>query len=303
MDRRSFLKTSATGTAALAAASLLPGCASSCKDAKKACDVALNISFQEGTAPGESLAEKFDFMESLGVTGFEPGGRGLAGRVQEIKDALSGRNIKVSAICAGFDGFILAEDPAVKAAFDTTMREIIVAAGEIGSTGVIMVPAFNGQLPCKPHTMETRDYLCSELHELGEFAKEHGTTVILEPLNRREAFYMRLVGDAAAIARDADSEGVKAMGDFWHMMEETSDYGALMSAGKKYLQHVHIASRGTRQMPGENGELDNYVEGFRALKEMGYDKYVSFECGMAGEDRAAIVTAAVNLLRAQWEEA
>lgn len=303
MDRRSFLKTSATGTAALAAASLLPGCASSCKDAKKASDVALNISFQEGTAPGESLAEKFDFMESLGVTGFEPGGRGLAGRVQEIKDALSGRNIKVSAICAGFDGFILAEDPAVKAAFDTSMREIIVAAGEIGSTGVIMVPAFNGQLPCKPHTMETRDYLCSELHELGEFAKEHGTTVILEPLNRREAFYLRLVGDAAAIARDADSEGVKAMGDFWHMTEETSDYGALMSAGKKYLQHVHIASRGTRQMPGENGELDNYVEGFRALKEMGYDKYVSFECGMAGEDRAAIVTAAVNLLRAQWEEA
>lgn len=303
MDRRSFLKTSATGTAALAAASLLPGCASSCKDAKKACDVALNISFQEGTAPGESLAEKFDFMENLGVNGFEPGGRGLAGRVQEIKDALSGRNIKVSAICAGFDGFILAEDPAVKAAFDTSMREIIVAAGEIGSTGVIMVPAFNGQLPCKPHTMETRDYLCSELHELGEFAKEHGTTVILEPLNRREAFYLRLVGDAAAIARDADSEGVKAMGDFWHMMEETSDYGALMSAGKKYLQHVHIASRGTRQMPGENGELDNYVEGFRALKEMGYDKYVSFECGMAGEDRAAIVTAAVNLLRAQWEEA
>lgn len=303
MDRRSFLKTSATGTAALAAASLLPGCASSCKDAKKACDVALNISFQEGTAPGESLSEKFDFMESLGVTGFEPGGRGLAGRVQEIKDALSGRNIKVSAICAGFDGFILAEDPAVKAAFDTSMREIIVAAGEIGSTGVIMVPAFNGQLPCKPHTMETRDYLCSELHELGEFAKEHGTTVILEPLNRREAFYLRLVGDAAAIARDADSEGVKAMGDFWHMTEETSDYGALMSAGKKYLQHVHIASRGTRQMPGENGELDNYVEGFRALKEMGYDKYVSFECGMAGEDRAAIVTAAVNLLRAQWEEA
>lgn len=297
------MKTSATGTAALAAASLLPGCASSCKDAKKACDVALNISFQEGTAPGESLSEKFDFMESLGVTGFEPGGRGLAGRVQEIKDALSGRNIKVSAICAGFDGFILAEDPAVKAAFDTSMREIIVAAGEIGSTGVIMVPAFNGQLPCKPHTMETRDYLCSELHELGEFAKEHGTTVILEPLNRREAFYLRLVGDAAAIARDADSEGVKAMGDFWHMTEETSDYGALMSAGKKYLQHVHIASRGTRQMPGENGELDNYVEGFRALKEMGYDKYVSFECGMAGEDRAAIVTAAVNLLRAQWEEA
>lgn len=303
MDRRSFLKTSAAGTAALAAASVLPGCTSAQKAEQKERDaVELKISFQEGTAPGASLAEKFDFMENLGVVGFEPGGRGLLGRVDEINSALQGRNIKVSAICAGFDGFILAEDPEVKAIFDKTMREIIVAAGKIGSTGVIMVPAFNGQLPCKPHNQETRDYLCAQLHELGEFAKNEGTTVILEPLNRREAFYMRLVGDAAAIARDADSEGVKAMGDFWHMQEEVSDYGAFMSAGPKYLQHVHIASRGNRITPGEDGELDNYVEGFKALKDMRYDKYVSFECGCKGE-RAETVTAAVNLLRSQWAEA
>mgnify|MGYP000492000371 FL=1 len=303
MNRRNFLATAAAGSAALAAASVLPGCVAASDDKKKTGnDLELKISFQEGIAPGESLAEKLDFMESLGVVGFEPGGRGLASRVKEIQDALSGRNIKVSAICAGFDGFILAEDPAVKELFDRTMREIVAAAGELGSTGVIMVPAFNHQTPCKPHTMDTRNYLCEQLHDLGEFALEHGTTVILEPLNRNEAFYMRQVADAAAIARDSDSKGVKAMGDFWHMSEETSDYGALMSAGKEYLQHVHIASRGRRVMPGEDGEKDYYVDGFRALKEIGYDKYVSFECGTKG-DRATTVAAAVDLLRKQWAEA
>ena len=303
MNRRNFLATAAAGSAALAAASVLLGCVAASDDKKKSgSDLELKISFQEGIAPGESLAEKLDFMESLGVVGFEPGGRGLASRVKEIQDALSGRNIKVSAICAGFDGFILAEDPAVKELFDKTMREIVAAAGELGSTGVIMVPAFNHQTPCKPHTMDTRNYLCEQLHDLGEFALEHGTTVILEPLNRKEAFYMRQVADAAAIARDSDSKGVKAMGDFWHMSEETSDYGALMSAGKEYLQHVHIASRGRRVMPGEDGEKDYYVDGFRALKEIGYDKYVSFECGTKG-DRATTVAAAVDLLRKQWAEA
>ena len=303
MNRRNFLATAAAGSAALAAASVLPGCVAASDDKKKAGnDLELKISFQEGIAPGESLAEKLDFMENLGVVGFEPGGRGLASRVKEIKKALNGRNIKVSAICAGFDGFILAEDPAVKELFDRTMREIVAAAGELGSTGVIMVPAFNHQTPCKPHTMDTRNYLCEQLHDLGEFALEHGTTVILEPLNRNEAFYMRQVADAAAIARDSDSKGVKAMGDFWHMSEETSDYGALMSAGKEYLQHVHIASRGRRVMPGEDGEKDYYVDGFRALKEIGYDKYVSFECGTKG-DRATTVAAAVDLLRKQWAEA
>jgi sugar phosphate isomerase/epimerase len=113
---------------------------------------------------------------------------------------------------------------------------------------------------------------------------------------------MRLVGDAAAIARDSKSEGVKCMGDFWHMQEETSDYGAFWSAGTKYLQHVHIASRGRRLMPGEDGDKDDYRDGFRALKEMGYNKFISLECGTKGE-RKDTVTAAVELMKAQWQEA
>ena len=297
MDRRDFLKSNILGAAGLTLAASPLAALTSCSPKKE--EVELKLSFQEKTAPGETLNERFDYMENLGIVGFEPGGRNLAARVNEFQQALRGRNIKVSAICAGFDGFILAEDPAVKAQFDSTMRDIIAAAGELGSTGVIMVPAFNRQTPVKPHTLETREYLCEQMHELGEYALKHNTTVILEPLNRKEAHYLRQVADAAAICRDSKSAGVMCMGDFWHMQEETSDYAALIAAGK-YLQHVHVASRGCRKMPGEDGELDNYIEGMRALKEMKYDKYFSFECGTNG-DRNVTVPAAVELLRAQWK--
>lgn len=305
MDRRRFLSHSVLGAASLAVTTSSASLLTSCASAEKKIEVPspeLRLSFQEHTAPGESLNERFDYMESMGIVGFEPGGRGLGDRVGELQQALSGRNIKISAICAGFDGFILAEDPKVKAEFDATMRDIIAAAGELGSTGVIMVPAFNGQKPCMPHSLETREYLCEQMHELGEYALKHNTTVILEPLNRREAHYLRQVADAAAICRDSKSAGVKCMGDFWHMQEETSDYAAFLAAGKEYLQHVHIASRGRRIMPGEDGEVDNYVQGFRALKELDYPYYVSFECGTKG-DRNQTVKAAVELIRAQWEQA
>ena len=302
MNRKEFLQKSLFGAATVAVGASSMELLTSCAPEQAKNTTELRLSFQEGIAPGESLNEKFDFMENLGIVGFEPGGGNLAARINEIEQALKGRNIKVSAICAGFKGFILAEDPAVKAEFDSTMREIIAAAGQLGSTGVIMVPAFNGQKPCMPHTLETREYLCEQMHELGEYALKHNTTVILEPLNRRECHYMRQVADAAAIARDSKSEGVKCMGDFWHMQEETSDYAAFMAAGKEYLQHVHVASRGRRIMPGEDGELDNYVDGFRALKQLEYPHYVSFECGTKG-DRAQTVTTAVELLRAQWEQA
>lgn len=315
-NRRNFLKTSLSGAALAVSGTALASASGSSKPAsaedkagKPGCSFEANrakaelkLSFQEGIAPGESLNEKLDLMEQLGVVGFEPGGGGLGKRVNELKQALNGRNIQVSAICAGFKGFILSEKPEVRKECMDTMKEIIAAAGELGSVGVIIVPAFNGQVPVLPHTMETRNFLCEQFTEMGNFAAQHGTTVIFEPLNRKECFYLRQVADAASLCRDINNPGVRCMGDFWHMTwEETSDMGAFISGGD-YLQHVHVASRKRRSMPGEDGEADQYVDGFRGLKMIGYNKYVSFECGCQG-DRKTLVPAAVKLLREQWEQA
>ena len=304
MDRRNFLQqtlTCATAVTLAGSTPLLAACNTKPKADGAKSAPQLKLCFQEGYTPGQTLSEKLDYMESLGITGLEVNGRELPQRVDELNNALKGRTIKMAAICAGFDGFILAEDDQ-KTAFDQSMRNIIEAAGKVGSCGVIMVPAFNGQKPCKPHTRETREYLCEQLHQLGEFALQCNTTVILEPLNRNEAHYLRQVADAAAICRDANSAGVKCMGDFWHMQEETSDYAAFMAAGQQWLQHVHIASRARRLTPCEDGEHDDYTNGMRALKEIGYDGYISYECGCEG-DKAQIIPTSVAMLREQWEKA
>lgn len=303
MNRRNFIKSTLAGTALATVGSNLPTdsvAAVSQIQKKKKCT--LNISLQEWLPVGKTLNEKLDYMEKMGVVGLEPGGGNLANRINEFQQALRGRNVKISAICAGFQGFALSEDPATRDLFKKTMKEIIAAAGELGSTGVIMVPAFNGQKPAKPHTMDTRKFLIDELTELGDYATQCKTTVILEPLNRSEAFYLRQVADGASICRDSNCAGLRVMGDFWHMThEETSDMGAFISAGK-YLQHVHIASRKRRSMPGEDGEADNYINGFTGLKMLGYDKYVSFECGSKG-DKAVTLPAALELIREQWKKA
>ena len=297
-DRRNFIKTTAVAAGVMSIGTMASTVAAPAAAPKK---VALNLSFQEGIAPGKDLNEKLDYMEKLGIVGFEPGGKGLAGRVNEIQQALRGRKIKVSAICAGFSGWLIAEDPAKRKECMDSSKEIMAAGGELGSTGMILVPGFNHQQPSLPMP-QARELLIEQLKELGDFAQKHKTTLILEPLNRREAWYLRLVADAAAMCRDVDNPGVTCLGDFWHMTwEETSDYGAFMSAGK-YLQHVHMASRKNRKMPGEDGVADNYVDGFRALKELNYQKYVSFECGTEGK-REETVPAAVKLLRSQWDKA
>ncbi|MFH0982406.1 MAG: sugar phosphate isomerase/epimerase, partial [Planctomycetota bacterium] len=69
----------------------------------------LKLSSQEGAIPGENLAERLDNIERMGFDGLEVGGGGLPKRVKELKDAVQGRPIKLTAVCAGFKGCILSE--------------------------------------------------------------------------------------------------------------------------------------------------------------------------------------------------
>jgi len=203
----------------------------------------------------------------------------------------------VSAICAGFSGALISDDASVRETCRNSMKEILTAAGEIGSTGLIYVPAFNGQT--KLDHVEGRKILLDQLPELAEHAVKCGTRLLLEPLNRREAWFLRQLADAASICRDANHPGSCMMGDFYHMyIEETSDMGAFLSAGQ-YLHHVHLASI-KRNLPGQD-ERD-YTNGFGGLKMIGYQDFCSFECGVIG-DREVEIPKSVKFLREQWRKA
>ncbi|MGQ9699452.1 MAG: sugar phosphate isomerase/epimerase family protein, partial [Armatimonadota bacterium] len=282
-----------SGTAGLALA-LASGTRTDGAPAPKA---VLKISSQEGRIPGRDLSEKLDRMEKWGIVGLEPGGGGLPGRVESLQRALSGRKVKISAICAGYSGCLISHEESERKKAMDSIKEILTAAGALGSTGLIVVPAFNGQTNLGHR--EARAILIDELKELGEHAHRHGTRVLLEPLNRSEAFFLRLLADAAAICRDVNSPGVGMMGDFYHMaIEETSDMGAFLSAGK-YLHHVHLASR-RRNLPGQDDR--DFTDGFRGLKMIGYQDYCSFECGCIGDPEVEIPKS-VKFLQEQWAKA
>ncbi len=293
IGRRTFLQTSAA-TGALAAG---PVGAMIVPDPPRR--AALKLSCQENVAPGKTLAEKLDFLEKNGYVGLEVNGGNLPDRVTELQNALKSRSIRINAICAGFKGCLISPEQADRDEALRTMKEILTASGALGSTGLIIVPAFNRQSQIEHQ--QAREMLVELLGELGEHAVNVKSRILLEPLNRKEAYFLRLVADAAAICRDVNSPGVCCMGDFWHMTwEETSDMGAVLSGGE-YLHHMHIASRRNRRMPGED-EGDNYVEGFRGLKMLGYQDYISLECGTAGE-RTVTAAVAARLIREQWEKA
>lgn len=293
MNRREFLAAGAAIGAGLAAGSFAH--AAEARGVRR--QGMLRLSAQEGFVPGKSLEEKIAKMEKWGIEGLEPGG-GIVGNEKRYQNALRNSNVKISAICWGSGGgALVSEDPSKRKPAAEELKRVLASAGELGSTGVIYVPAFNNQT--KLCNFEIRKILVDTLPELGEYALKVGTRILLEPLNRNEAFFLRQLADAASIARDCKSEGVCVMGDFYHMyIEETSDMGAFISAGK-WLHHVHLASR-TRVLPGQDDR--SFVDGFRGLKYIGYQDFCSFECGCKG-DKEVEIPKAIAFLKKEWEQA
>lgn len=291
IDRRNFLAASvAAGVGAtMAGAAEITG--------KFNPQAELKMSSQEGIIPGKSLPERLERMEKWGFAGIEFGGTGLPGRVKEINAALKNSSIKASAICSGYSGVAMSDDSNVRKQMVETAKEIVAAAGEIGSTGLIMVPAFNGQT--KLGHVEGRKILCDMLPELGDAAQAAGTRILLEPLNRQEAWFLRMLADGASICRDVNHPAVCMMGDFYHMyFEETSDMGAFVSAGD-YLHHVHIGSI-ERNLPGQ--DTRDFRSGCRGLKMIGYTDYCSYECGVIG-DKMVEIPKSVKVMQQHWKEA
>lgn len=298
MDRRQFLKTCLAGAGAAAGMGGLGGV----KRAEAATDgrllkAELKLGSQEGRLPGGTLHDKIRNLQEYGGTGIEIAAGGLPDRVKEIRSALAGTSVQVSAICAAAGPYIVPDADTRRNNIENA-KVLLSAAADLRATGVILVPAFNSaenQLSGKP----ARDLLLEILAELGAHAEKVKSRILLEPLNRGEAFFLRQLADAASICRDVNSPGVAVMGDFYHMFfEETSDRGAFISAGG-YLHHVHLGSR-KRLLPGQDDR--SFIDGFRGLKEIGYRDFVSLECGCKGKPEEEIPKS-FRFLEKQWKEA
>jgi sugar phosphate isomerase/epimerase len=298
ITRRNFLTSGAVAAGAAVAPALALPAASSAAETKPKPTAALKLSCQVWLIPGRDLPEKLALMEKWGFDAVELGGD-IVGREKQHIDAVKQTKLKVSAICGGApNGEIVSEDVGKRVKAVETLKRLVTSGGAVGSVGPILVPAFNGQT--KLGNQEIRKILVDTLRGIGEHAVKAGTHVIMEPLNRKEAFFLRQVADAAAIARDCHSDGIAMMGDFYHMyIEETSDLGAFISGGSR-VHHVHLATGVHRILPGQ--EERSFVEGFRGLKFIGYQNYCSFECGIRGDPMVEIPKS-MAFLRDQWARA
>jgi sugar phosphate isomerase/epimerase len=263
----------------------------------------VNLAVRENMVPGATLEDRLAVLERLGYDGIELTAAETLARDPDVLAPVFQRG-KVKAATVEGVRRLLDPDPAERATSMALLRKRLDLAGRIGGVGVLLVPIFGPPLipdlsPWRSAVELERELLLAQLRELAGDAEKAGSAIILEPLNRYETHFLRTLDQAAELCRRINRPTVRILADFFHMNLEEPDIAASLRRSAPFVRHVHVADS-NRWQPGR-GHLD-LRPGFQALKDHGYDGFVSVECTLIGAPEDAL-TEAADFTRKAWEEA
>jgi len=194
----------------------------------------------------------------------------------EIRRAVAGAGLEAT-FCSALTGSLslVSEEAGVRKQAADFLRRGIEAAAELGAQ-VFMGPfcAPVGYLPGRRRTEEEWNRAVEGLQGLGEALDAAGVTLMIEPLNRFETYFLNTAADGARLCDQVGHRRIRVALDTFHAnIEEKSIGGAVRALGER-LGHVH-ACENDRGIPG-SGHVE-WREVFNALRETGYEGWVVIE--------------------------
>jgi sugar phosphate isomerase/epimerase len=270
--------------------------------------MSLKFSCREYMIPGNTITERFENAAKVGLAGIEITGSNKPEHIPELKAAIAATGVRVSIMSTSYMAILDARraerDKTVQA-----LKEALSLSQEVGAVGPIVPPLIHTKLmggeriadlsPLMTTSEVERKLLALILGDVADFAAEKGADIIIEPLNRYEQWWPCTLQDGLDICNDVGKPGVAMMADFFHMNIEDADFGEGIRKAGKLVKNVHLADS-QRLMPGY-GHTD-FKPGFAALKEIGYDLFLGFECGVPG-DPFVEFPKAMDYVKSEWEKA
>lgn len=236
----------------------------------------------------DGLAAGFQTAKELGydaVEIFAPGPDAVSR--DEVQSQIDEHGLAVAAVGTGAGmvkhGLSLVDPDASK-----RQQAIDFIKSMIDFGGPFQAPAIIGSMQGKwggdVSQQQGHDLLVEALKPLGEHAAQYGIPLIYEPLNRYETNHCTTMASGVELLEAVGSEHVVLLADLFHMnIEETTIADGIRDGGK-HIGHVHFVDSNRR--PAGFGHMD-YEPIFAALKEIGYDKYLSVEAFPYPSEREA----------------
>lgn len=131
-------------------------------------------------------------------------------------------------------------------------------------------------------------WLAEGLEILGNEAAEKDVSLIYEPLNRYETNLINTLQAGVEFIESRKIGNIKLLADLFHMNIEEADMAESIRKYARHIRHVHFADSNRRAVGLGHTDM-HYIAS--ALKEVGYDGYISAEAlPWPNEDAAASQT-------------
>ncbi len=186
----------------------------------------------------------------------------------------TGMGICTSTACS-IDADVSSPDRATQDAGVDYLKRCVEVTAEAGATCLsgVLYSAIGGRIEGMPD-QDYYDRSADGLREVASFARDHGITIGLEPVNRYETFLINTCEQALDLIRLIGEPNVKVHLDSYHMNIEEEEFYMPTLVATPYLCHFHL-SESHRGTPG-TGTVD-WESIFQALAEGGYEGVVGLE--------------------------
>lgn len=293
-----------TVLAAAAAAPLVA--ASTARGQSNAARFSLHFAPHEGSfASRGNRLEQIAFAADQGFTAWEDNeaaGRPVDEQVAMAK-ALSSRGMTMGVFVAAMPKWaqsrpiLGANDGAEREAFLADIRASIDVAKRLNATRVTVVTGFlDPKVPLDIQTARVID----TMRRAGDIVAPHGFALVMEPLNTRTnhpGVYMQSIAQGYAVARGANSPGIKVLADLYHEQIQSGNLIPTLDMCWDEIGYIQFGDNPGRNEPG-TGEI-NYATIVRWLRARNYAGVIGMEHGnsikgRAGEERLIAAYRAID---------
>lgn len=252
------------------------------------------LTCKENMIKAANITEVCRIVREAGFSGIDFMGGKLKDNLSESKNALLETGLSPAAVYGqlGKAGSSLIDQTAAERAASLDLfKERIELTAEVGAQRLIFVPRF-GTPALRPEGAEW--VLITMLDELLEWAADIPVTLVMEPLNRNQSQFLHDPLKALRITQAVNRPNLRTMVDTYHVHVEGQESANLILQLQSAISIIHI-SDSERKLPGR-GSID-FLSVLKALKTIGFDGPIGFECNEAGAEE---LKASVAYLKELW---
>lgn len=259
---------------------------------------------------GWPIERVFAYCKTIGYDGVEIAPFTLADSVEQIS-ARQREDICKAAAAAGVEIvglhwllikpeglYINCPDAAVRQRTQDYIKALIHFCGDLG--GTVMIHGSPKQRTVQEgwDRNETWRYTVETFAACMDVARERNVTYCIEPLSTSNTNFLNSVTDALRLVREVDHPNFQTMVDCCSGSTEGRPLSELFRQAGPHMRHVHVNDPNGRG-PGFGGLKFGPV--LKALRDLGYDRYISLEVFDFKPDPQTIASRSLGYLKGLLE--